>query len=68
MDRAVENVMRFAGIGVGQACRMASANAAKAIGHEERSGFLQPGDPADLTFFTLSAKGELKVTNVLSAG
>jgi N-acetylglucosamine-6-phosphate deacetylase len=68
MDRAVENVMRFAGIGVGQACRMASANAAKAIGYEERGSFLQPGDPADLTFFTLSAEGELKVTNVLSAG
>lgn len=68
MDKAVENVMRFTGIGAGQACRMASANAAKAIGYDERSGFLQPGDPADITFFTLSAEGQLHVTNVVSAG
>ncbi len=68
MDRAVENVMRFAGAGVGQACRMASANAAKAVGHVQRSGFLQAGDPADLTFFTLSGEGRLEVTNVIRPG
>jgi N-acetylglucosamine-6-phosphate deacetylase len=65
MDHAVENVMRFAGIGVEQACRMASVNAAQAIGFEERSGFLKPGDPAELTLFTLSAEGHLEITEVI---
>lgn len=68
MDRAVENVMRFAGIGVEQACRMASVNAARAIGLPERSGFLHPGDQANLTLFTLSTEGQLEVTTGLSPG
>jgi N-acetylglucosamine-6-phosphate deacetylase len=67
MDRAVENVMRFARAGVGHACRMASANAAKAIGYEQRSGYLRPGDSADLTFFTLSGEGHLQVTKAIAA-
>lgn len=68
MDNAVEKVMRFAGIGVEQACRMASVNAARAVGLQERSGFLQPGDPAELTFFTLSAEGQLDIKDVVGPG
>lgn len=68
MDRAVENVMRFAGIGVAQACRMASANAALAIGYTERSSVLRPGDPPDLTCFSLSAEGQLQVKSVVGPG
>lgn len=63
MDKAVENVMRFTGIGVEQAVRMASVNPARAIALG-RDDFLKEGLPADLTFFTLSSKGELEVTNV----
>ncbi|MDA1236188.1 MAG: N-acetylglucosamine-6-phosphate deacetylase [Acidobacteria bacterium] len=66
MDEAVENVMRFAGLGVEQAVRMASVNAAQAIALEERNGFLNVGDPAELVLFTLSAEGRLAVTDVVS--
>jgi N-acetylglucosamine-6-phosphate deacetylase len=68
MDKAVQNVMRFAAIGVDQAVRMASVNAAKAIGLQERTGFLAPGDPAELVLFTLSAERRLEVTQVVSPG
>lgn len=67
MDEAVENVMRFAGIGVEQACRMGSVNAANAIGLKERSGFLQPGDPAELVRFTLADSGALNVAETVTA-
>ncbi len=66
MDKAVENVMRFADIGAEQACRMASVNAAQAIGLQERSGFLEPGDPAELVLFALCDTGALDITEVVS--
>jgi N-acetylglucosamine-6-phosphate deacetylase len=65
MDKAVQNVMRFAGIGVAQACRLASVNAAAAIALQERSGFLQKGDPAELVLFTLSDEGAIEVTEAV---
>jgi N-acetylglucosamine-6-phosphate deacetylase len=68
MDNAVENVIRFAGIGVEQAARMASVNAAQAIALKERSGFLDVGDPAELVLFTLSDEGGVAVTDVVVPG
>ena len=67
MDKAVENVMRFAGISVEQATRMASVNAAQAIALDERSGFLKQGDPAELVLFTLSETGALGIAEVICA-
>lgn len=61
MDRAVANVMKFAGISLEQAVRMASVNAARAIGLDERSGFLEVGDPTEFVFFELDDAGDLRV-------
>ncbi len=51
MDRGVENLMRFAGLTLVQALRLATVNAAAAAGLDTRRGFLQPGDDADLVLF-----------------
>jgi len=61
MDRAVANVMKFTGISLEQAVRMASVNAARAIGLDERSGFLEVGDPAEFVFFERDDAGDLRV-------
>ena len=51
MDRGVENLMRFAGVSLVQALRMATVNAAAAMDLEGRRGFLEPGDICDLILF-----------------
>lgn len=51
MDRGVENLIRFAGLTLEQALRMATVNAAKAVNLSGRTGFLAPGDTADLILF-----------------
>ena len=51
MDRAVENLMRFAGVSLVQALRMATVNPAAAMGLAGRRGFLEPGDICDLILF-----------------
>lgn len=51
MDRGVENLMRFAGVSLVQALRMATVNPAAAMGLAGRRGFLEPGDICDLIFF-----------------
>ena len=51
MDRGVENLMRFAGLNLGRALRMATVNPACAAGLADRRGFLRPGDAADLVLF-----------------
>ena len=53
--------MKFAGISLEQAVRMASVNAARAIGLAERCGFLEVGDPAEFVFFELDDAGDLQV-------
>jgi N-acetylglucosamine-6-phosphate deacetylase len=55
LDRAVANVMRFTGISLNQAWRMASINAARAVRLEGRMGFLEPGDMADFVLFRFDA-------------
>ena len=51
MDRGVENLIRFAGVSLSQALRMATVNAAQAARLPGRAGFLEAGDIADLILF-----------------
>jgi N-acetylglucosamine-6-phosphate deacetylase len=48
----VANVMRFAGVSLGEAIRMATVNPARLLSMEPRR--LAPGEPADLVFFDIA--------------
>jgi N-acetylglucosamine-6-phosphate deacetylase len=48
MNRAVRNVMEFAGLSLREAISMASLNPARALGLEDRKGSLRPGNDADV--------------------
>ena len=61
MDRAVRNVMTFAGWELAEAVKLATHNPAKAAGLD-RAGLLEPGAPADLV--VLSTTGEVCQTIV----
>jgi N-acetylglucosamine-6-phosphate deacetylase len=58
MDRAVRNVMKFAGLSLQQAVRAASMNPAKAVGIKK--GTIEPGADADFT--VLTPDGEVRAT------
>jgi N-acetylglucosamine-6-phosphate deacetylase len=58
MDRAVRNVMKFAGLELSQAVRAASLNPAKAVGFKK--GTIEPG--ADADFVVLTPTGEVRAT------
>ena len=60
MDRAVRNVMKFAGLSLQQAVRAASMNPAKAVGIKK--GTIEPGADADFT--VLTPDGEVRATAV----
>lgn len=60
MDRAVRNVMKFAGLDLQQAVRAASLNPAKTAGIKK--GTIEPG--ADADFVVLTATGEVRATIV----
>lgn len=62
MDRGLENLMRFTGLSLRDALETGTVNAAKACRLETRSGFLQPGDAADLILFDYDP--ETKAVNV----
>ena len=62
MDRALGNIMRFAGIGLERAVPMVTANPASAIGLDDR-GSIEEGKRADLVL--LSPSLEVKETYVL---
>ena len=51
MDHGVENIIKFTGVSLGQALRMATVNAAAGMGLRGRRGFLEPGDICDLILF-----------------
>jgi N-acetylglucosamine-6-phosphate deacetylase len=61
MDRAVRNVMKFAGLDLQQAVRAASANPAKVAGMPKK-GTIEPGADADFVVLTLG--GEVRATIV----
>jgi N-acetylglucosamine-6-phosphate deacetylase len=58
MDRAIRNVMKFAGLDLQQAVRAASMNPAKAAG--VKKGTIESGVDAD--FVVLTAAGEVRAT------
>ena len=60
MDRAVRNVMKFAGLDLQQAVRAASMNPAKVVGIKK--GTIEPG--ADADFVVLTPSGEVRATIV----
>jgi len=60
MDRAVRNVMKFAGLDLQQAVRAASMNPAKAVGIKK--GTIELG--ADADFVVLTPTGEVRATVV----
>ncbi|MGH9502288.1 MAG: N-acetylglucosamine-6-phosphate deacetylase [Terriglobales bacterium] len=64
MDRAVRNVMQFAGWDLQQAVRLATLNPARVAGLEH-SGSLRAGAPADLV--VLSPSGEVRKTIIRGA-
>jgi N-acetylglucosamine-6-phosphate deacetylase len=51
MDRGIENLMRLAGLSLGDAVRMATTNAARAGRVPNRQNGLAPGDRADFVQF-----------------
>lgn len=57
MDRGVENLVRFAGLALGEALRMATVNPARAMGMRDREGFLAVGDAAELMLFCYDPEG-----------
>ena len=59
MDRAVRNVMQFAGLDLQQAVRAASMNPAQAAGMPKK-GTIEPGGNAD--FVVLTPDGEIRAT------
>jgi N-acetylglucosamine-6-phosphate deacetylase len=61
MDRAVRNVMKFAGLDLQQAVRAASMNPAKVAGMPKK-GTIEPGGDAD--FVVLTPSGEVRATIV----
>jgi N-acetylglucosamine-6-phosphate deacetylase len=61
MDRAVRNVMKFAGLDLQQAARAASLNPAKAVGMPKK-GTIEPG--ADADFVVLTPSGDVRATVV----
>ena len=52
LDKAVRNTMKFAGISLQHAIRMASLNPARVLGIEKRKGTLSVGADADIGVFT----------------
>ncbi|MCU1270981.1 MAG: N-acetylglucosamine 6-phosphate deacetylase [Acidobacteriaceae bacterium] len=61
MDRAVRNVMKFAGLDLQQAVQAATANPAKVVGMPKK-GTIEPG--ADADFVVLTPSGEVRATVV----
>lgn len=62
MDRALQNVMRFAGVSFQDSIRMATLTPARVLGIEMRKGALRAGADADIVVF--SPAGEVQQTIV----
>jgi N-acetylglucosamine-6-phosphate deacetylase len=69
MDRAVENVMRMAGISLADAVRMATVNAARAGGVPGRALGIAAGERADLVAFSFDREaGQLEIRRTWIGG
>ena len=67
MDRGIENVTSMAGISLGEATRLATANVGEAMGIAERRGFLEVGQAADFTAFRITPSGSLRVDRTITS-
>ena len=65
MDRGVENAMRFAGMTLHEATRLACSNPGAAMGLAQRTEYLTPGQAADFTLFRLE-DGNLEVIRTVA--
>lgn len=65
MDRGVENAMRFAGMTLHEATRLACSNPGAAMGLTQRTEYLTPGQAADFTLFRLE-DGNLEVIRTVA--
>jgi len=65
MDRGVENAMRFAGMTLHEATRLACSNPGAAMGLAQRTEYLTPGQAADFTLFRLE-EGNLEVVRTIA--
>lgn len=61
MDRGIGNALRFSGWSLLEATRLATANPARAMGIRERSGYLEPGQAADFTLFSMTDDQRVEV-------
>ena len=69
MDRALGNLMRFAGLTLPDALKTATCNAARGIDLDGRKGFLQPGDLADFILFRFDPQDkEVNIEQAVVAG
>ena len=59
--------MRFAGVSLFDATRLATVNPAAAVGLRERQGYLEPGQAADFTIFRLDPGGTVMVERAVLA-
>ena len=66
MDQGVQNAMRFGGLTLLEATRLAASNPGAAMGLEERAGYLTPGQAADFTLFR-QENGRLTVIGTVTA-
>ncbi len=67
MDRAIQNVMRTAGVGLTEAVTMATTNAARVGRISGRLRGLKPGERADIVRFRI-ANGRLEVLETFLSG
>lgn len=65
MDRGVENAVRFAGMTLHEATRLACSNPGAAMGLAERAEYLTPGQAADFTLFRFDG-GNLEVIRTVT--
>lgn len=65
MDRGVENAVRFAGMTLHEATRLACSNPGEAMGLAERAEYLTPGQTADFTLFRFDG-GNLEVIRTVT--
>jgi N-acetylglucosamine-6-phosphate deacetylase len=63
MDAALRNVMRFAGVSIHDALRMATATPAEALGLSSRKGVIQPGADADLALVNPDLNVQATIVN-----
>jgi N-acetylglucosamine-6-phosphate deacetylase len=68
MHCGVENLMRLAGLPLGDAVRMATINAARAGKVPGRARGLVPGERADIVQFRLTAQNEIEIAATWIAG